>query len=83
MRRHEGKPEKIVTDPGADAGAGLGMPPMLDIAFDELSRGRAQNLVARDLGRGMHQRHDILQLIAESVSAARLIKSGAAPDSDS
>ncbi len=53
---------------------------MLDIAFHELSRGRAQDVVARDVGRRVHEGHDILQLVTETVSAARLIKSGAAPE---
>ena len=53
---------------------------MLDIAFHELPSGRAQNMVARDIGRGMHEGHHILQLVAEAVSAARLIKRGAAPE---
>ena len=52
MSGDERKPEKIITDPSADPGAGLGMPPMLDIAFDELARGRAQDLLADDPGRG-------------------------------
>ena len=52
---------------------------MLDIAFHELARSRAQDLVARSVGRGMHEGHDILQLVAEAVSAARLIKGRAAP----
>src|SRR6266571_2354770 len=56
------------------------MPPMLDITFHELPRGRAQDVVARDIGRGVHEGHDILQLVAEAVSATRLIKGGAAPD---
>jgi hypothetical protein len=43
MRGDEGKPEKIVTDPSTDARARLWMPPVLDIAFHELSRGRAQD----------------------------------------
>ena len=51
---------------GADAGAGLGVPPVLDIAFHELARGRAQDLVANDPGRGVHEGHDILQLVTES-----------------
>src|SRR5262245_21861656 len=43
---HEGKPEKIVTDSGADACARLWMPPVLDIAFHELPCRRAQNVLA-------------------------------------
>jgi hypothetical protein len=36
------------------------MPPVLDIAFHELSCSGAQNVIARELGRGMHKGHDIL-----------------------
>src|SRR6266508_2029778 len=56
------------------------MPPMLNIAFHELTRGRAQDVVTRDVRRGVHEGHDILQLVAETVSAARLIKGRAAPN---
>ena len=80
MGSHKRQPKQIVGNPGADAGAGFGMPPMLDVAFHELPRGGAQDLFARDLRRGMNQGHDILKLIAKSVSAARLIKGRAAPD---
>src|SRR5260370_34184311 len=81
MRGDERKPEKIVTDSGADAGARLWMPPMLDIAFHELPCGRAQDMVASQLWRGVHESHHILQLVSEPVSAARLIKGRAAPNS--
>ena len=80
MRSDEGKPEEIVSDPRAHASAGLGMPPVLDIAFHELPRGRTQDVVARDMGRGVHESHHILQLVTKPVSAARLIKSRAAPE---
>ena len=80
MRGNEWKPEKIVTDPGPDAGAGLWMPPVLDITFYELSCGGAQDVVAREFRRRVHKGHDILQLISESVGTARLIKSRAAPN---
>ena len=53
---------------------------MLDIAFHELPRGCAQDVVARDVGRGVRESHDILQLVAEAVRTTRLIKGGAAPD---
>src|SRR6185436_20554993 len=74
MCRDEGKPEEVVTDPRPDASARLWMPPVLDIAFHELACGSAQNVVARERGRRMHKRHDILQLVTESVGTARLIK---------
>src|SRR6266700_385063 len=56
------------------------MPPVLDIAFDKLPRGRSQDVIACNLGRGMHEGHYVLQLVAEAVSAARLIKGRAAPN---
>ena len=42
--------------------------------------GRAQDVLARDLRRGMQQRQHVLQLIAEAVGAAGLVIAGAAPD---
>src|SRR4029453_3558848 len=79
MRGDERKPEKIVTNSGADAGARLWMPPMLDIAFPELPCGRAQDVLASQVWRGVHEGHGILELVSEPVSAARLIKGRAAP----
>src|SRR5438067_10668903 len=55
------------------------MPPVLDIALHKLSRGRAQDVVASEVGRGVHEGHHVLQLVAEAVTATRLIKGGAAP----
>ena len=81
MRRDERKPQKIVTDSAANAGARFWMPPVLDIAFYELPCGRTQNVVASQLWRSVHEGHHVLQLITEPVSAARLIKGRAAPDS--
>src|SRR5207253_5615366 len=81
MRGDEGKPEKIVTDPRPDAGARLRMPPVLDVTFHELPRGRAQDMLASQVWRGVHEGHHVLQLITEPVSATRLIKRRAAPDS--
>ena len=52
---------------------------MLDIAFDELPRSGAQDMVPSDLGHRVDEGHHILQLVAESVGTARLIKRGAAP----
>src|SRR4029077_15748351 len=81
MRGDEGKPEKIVTDARPDAGARLWMPPVLDIAFHELPCGRSQDVLAGQVWRSVHESHDILQLVTESVGTARLIKSRTAPDS--
>ncbi len=47
---------------------------MLNVAFFELVRGVKQNLLAGDVRFGVNERHHILQLIAETERAARLIK---------
>jgi hypothetical protein len=80
MRSNKGEPEEIVGDSGANAGARLWMPPVLDIAFYELPCGRTQNVLASQVWRGEHEGHHVLQLITEPISAARLIKGRAAPD---
>src|SRR6266536_1919639 len=55
------------------------VPPMLDVAFAELVRGGAQQMLAGQRRLSVDQRHHILQLIAETISAAGLIKSAAPP----
>ena len=54
------------------------MPPMLHVAFAELMRRGAQKMLAGEGRLGMHQRHHILQLVAEAKRSAGLIKPGAA-----
>src|SRR5439155_8117165 len=81
MRGDEGKPQKIVTDPRPDAGAGLWMPPVLHVTFHELPRGRTQDMLASQVWRSVREGHHVLQLISKSVSAARLINGRCAPDS--
>ena len=80
MRSDEGEPEQIVRHARAHARTGLGMPPVLHVALDELPRGRAQDVFARELRCGMHERHHILELVAESEGTARLVKGRASPD---
>ena len=48
MRGHVRQPQQIVGAAGAHAHAGVGVPPVLDVAFDELARGRSQDMLARD-----------------------------------
>src|SRR5258706_7353359 len=43
------KPYPIVGNARADAAAGLGQPPMLNVALDELPRCGPQNVFARDV----------------------------------
>ena len=54
---------------------------MLHIAFAELMRGSAEQMLAGEGRLGVHQRHHVLQLVAESVGTAGLIKPRAAPES--
>src|SRR4029079_17218531 len=57
------------------------MPPMLDIAFQKLARGRCQYVAARQTGIEVHERQRILQLIPKSKSPAGLIQRRASPES--
>ena len=52
---------------------------MLHITFAELMRRGAQEMLAGEGGLGMHQRHHVLQLIAEAEGATGLVKAGAGP----
>ena len=56
------------------------MPPVLDVALDELPRGGPQYLRARDVSLRDRERHHVLELIAKAIRAARLIKRRARPD---
>src|SRR5574341_235699 len=58
-----------------------GMPPVLHVPFLELPGGGAEKVLAHELGAHHRQRHDVLDLIAETVRAAGLIERGSGPDS--
>ena len=55
------------------------MPPVLHVALDELAARAAQQLLAHERRRGVHQRHRVLQLVAEAEGAARLVVAAARP----
>ncbi len=55
------------------------MPPVLHVALDELAARAAQQVLAQERGLGVHQRHRVLQLVAESEGAARLVVAAARP----
>ena len=74
------EPEPVVRELRADALAARLVPPVLDVAFDELARRGMEDVVARQMRRRHHQRQHVLQLIAEAERAARLIEGGASPD---
>jgi hypothetical protein len=46
------------------------VPPMLDVALQKLPAGGAKNLRSGFFRRPVNERHDILQLIAETISTA-------------
>src|SRR6266513_586510 len=74
------QPEIIVGKMGTHAAAHRRMPPMLYIAFAKLMRRGAEKMLA-DQGRlGVYQRHHVLQLIAEAIRTAGLIKAGTSPE---
>src|SRR5258705_157107 len=52
---------------------------MLNVAFTELVGGGAKQMLPGQTWFGMDERHDVLKLIAETVSAAGLIEAGPAP----
>ena len=64
----------------ADAAAGGRMPPVLDVAFAELPRRAQQQVLADERRLGVHQRHHVLQLVAEPERAPRLVEAAAAPE---
>ena len=74
------QPEIVVGNMCADAAARRRMPPVLHVAFAELMRGGTKQMFPGESWLSMHQRHHILQLIAEPVGSAGLIKSRSSPE---
>ena len=79
VRGAPGEPDLVVGDTGAHALAGWRQPPMLHVAFDELTRRGAQQVLARECRLRQRERHAVLQLVAETVGAARLVERRARP----
>ena len=52
---------------------------MLDISFRELAGGAQEQVLAHQVRLGVDQRHDVLQLIAETEGAPRLVEAAARP----
>ena len=74
------EPEPIVRESRAHTLATGLVPPVLHVAFDELPRGRVNDLVACEVRRGKDQRHHVLQLITETERTTRLVEGGSPPD---
>ena len=81
LERRVDQPQPIVGNARPNALAVRFVPPVLHVAFDELARGRVQQMRARRVGRREQQGQHVLQLIAETERAAGLIERRASPDS--
>ena len=79
VRSHERQPQKIVGEMRAHPASRRRMPPVLHVSLFELPSRRPQNVLARQVWPAVDQGHDILQLIAITVGAARLIQGAATP----
>ena len=73
------QPQVVVGTTGTHATIRSRMPPVLDVTFAELVGRAAQEVFARKPGLGMDERHHVLQLVAKTESAARLIVAATRP----
>ena len=73
------QPQQVVRAAGARAPAARLVPPVLDVALDELAAGRPQQVLAREVGPDERERHHVLELVAEAEGAARLVVAGSRP----
>ena len=71
--------EEIVREARSNAPVPRRMPPVLDIALDELLGGRSEQVFPGELAPGGQQRDDVLELVAEAVRATGLIERGSRP----
>ena len=74
------EPEEVVRAVRPDPPAARGVPPVLNVALQELARRGPEEMRAGEVGAREHQRHDVLELVAESVRPARLVVAGARPE---
>ena len=75
LQRRVQQPEPVVGEARAHALAARLVPPVLDVAFDELPRGGVEEVLARDVAAAAStSASDVLQLIAEAEGAARLVE---------
>ena len=80
MAGHIRQPQIVIGKMRPHAAARRGMPPMLHVAFPELPGGGAQQVLAGERRFGVHQRHRVLQLVAETIGSAGLIESRPPPE---
>jgi hypothetical protein len=81
MEDRIGQPEAVVGNPGSYAAARRGMPPVLHVPLPKLPSSGSQEVLTHEIRLGHSQGHDVLELVAESVRPAGLVKGRAGPDS--
>ena len=74
---HEDEPEVVVAEGGAGAEMEALVPPVEHIAFGELMGRMVENLAACVCRVAIEDRHDVLQLVAETGGTTHLIEAGA------
>ncbi len=79
-RDNEREPEEIVGATRSHALARFLVPPMLDVALDELARCGSKDVRARDFRRRKHECENVLELIAEAERTARLVEAAPTPN---
>src|SRR4029453_63764 len=76
---HVGQPEQIVGDAGADSSSHRGMPPVLDIALDELAGGGSEEMLTREIAPRHGEGEHVLELVPKAVRATGLVEGRARP----
>ena len=79
VRRRVRQPQQVVRAAGARAPSARLVPPVLDVALDELVAGRPQQVLAGEVRPGERERHRVLELVAEPERPARLVVPGPRP----
>ena len=79
VRRRVRQPQQVVRAAGARAPSARLVPPVLDVAFDELVAGRPQQVLAGEVRPGERERHRVLELVAEAERPAGLVVAGPRP----
>ena len=81
LQRRVDEPQPIVRKARAHALPARLVPPVLDVSFAELPRRGVEQVVPRESRRREQQREHVLQLVAETEGAARLVKGRPPPHS--
>src|SRR3990172_1529504 len=80
VRHSIGQPQQIIRAARTETGAGLRVPPVLNISLRELPACGAQDVFAGNGGQNVNKGQHVLQLIAKTIGSARLVEARAPPD---